>query len=61
MIHSTVLCDGECYDTYGIGFGDRNYRDLTPEREKAEAFCRLLNESDVEDCHIEELIEDFLV
>lgn len=48
--------------TYGIKYGDKiNIYDITPDKELLQKLIDKINSYDLSPCHLEQVIEDFLI
>lgn len=61
LIQSEVEVEGTVYTTYGIRNNENVVEDISTDKDVVENFISLLNEAgDVENCHLMNLIEDFI-
>ena len=61
LIQSEVEVEGTVYATYGIRNNEIVVEDISTDKEAVENFISLLNEAgDVADCHLMDIIEDFI-
>ena len=47
--------------TYGIKSKHYSFKDLSCDKNKVEQLCKLCNDKKLDECHISDVIEDFLV
>lgn len=61
LIQSEVEVEGTVYATYGIRSNEIVVEDISTDKDAVENFISLLNEAgDVENCHLMDIIEDFI-
>ena len=53
--------DGETSLSYGITYKDKAIYDVSTSKQKIERLVALCNEGKLEPCHINDVIDDFLV
>ncbi len=47
--------------TYGIKSENFSFNDLSCDKNKIEKLCQMCNDKDLNECHISDIIQDFLV
>lgn len=58
---SFLTVDGQCYTTYGIAGKNLYLEDISTDPELVNGIVQKINDAELQECHLLEVIEDFLI
>lgn len=61
LTKTEILADNKETTVYGIKNGREEYRDISTDKREVEALCDLFNESELDELHFKDAVEDFIV